>query len=275
LAFVSTAAATPRVGELLREWRHRRSLSQLALASDSAVSTRYLSFIETGRARPSREMVTHLAEQLDVPLRERNTLLLAAGYAPMFAQRSLEDPEMGHAREAIERFLAGHEPYPALVVDRHWNILAANTASRVFTGGAAPHLLEPPANAFRIALHPEGMAPRIENFAEWSGALMVRLRRQAAVSGDPEIGALYEELSAYPGVALEPVRDEPGEAEPLVLHRFRLAEAPVSLSLFATVTNFGTADDITLSELAIEAFYPADDASRAALQQLARANSAA
>jgi transcriptional regulator with XRE-family HTH domain len=245
-------------------------LSQLALASDSAVSTRYLSFIETGRARPSREMVTHLAEQLDVPPRERNALLLAAGYAPVLRERSLDDPAMQPVREAITRFVSAHEPYPAVVVDAHWNLLAANAAVRVFTEGLAPMLLQPSPNALRMALHPLGLAPRILNFAEWSGHLMQRLRRQVAVSGDPELQALYEELRGYPGVLVDPpARDAATPSDPVLLHRFTLDRAGDELSLFSTVTTFGTPSDITLAELTIEAFYPADDQTRAALQSLA------
>lgn len=261
---MSTATEAPRVGELLREWRRRRNLSQLSLASESAVSTRYLSFIETGRARPSRQMVTHLAERLEVPLRERNALLLAAGYAPTFTHRSLDDPSMQPVRDAIDRFLDAHEPFPALVVDRRWDMVAANRAVRVFTDGAAEELLQPPANVFRIALHPGGMAPRILNLAEWSGVLMTRLRRQAAVTGDPEIDALYEELRQYPGVELAPP-NKATQADPMLLHHFKLASGEHELSLFSTVTTFGTATDITLAELSIEAFYPADDATRAVL----------
>jgi transcriptional regulator with XRE-family HTH domain len=267
----STANAAPKVGELLREWRRRRNLSQLALAGDAAVSTRYLSFIETGRARPSREMVTHLAEQLDVPLRERNALLLAAGYAPVFAERPLEHASMEPVRGAIDRFLGAHEPYPALVVDRHWNMVAANRAIGVFTDGVAGHLLEPPANVFRIALHPEGMAPRIANLAEWSGAVMSLIRRNAAVTGDPRMRELYEELAGYPGVERTAPAEEGGYVEPMLFHRFRLVGGEHELSLFSTVTTFGTASDITLAELSIEAFYPADERTREALSAYARA----
>ena len=172
---MNAALAGPTVGRLIREWRTRRNLSQMALAGDSAVSTRYLSFIETGRARPSREMVLHLAEQLEVPLRERNRLLLAAGYAPFFSQRSLEDDDMTPVRDALDRLLEAHQPYPAAIVDGHWNLVAANDGIALMTQGVAPELLEPPANVFRIALHPEGMAPRILNFEEWRDRKSTRL----------------------------------------------------------------------------------------------------
>jgi transcriptional regulator with XRE-family HTH domain len=252
-----TTLSGPTVGKLLREWRTRRHLSQMALASDAAVSTRYLSFIETGRARPSREMVLHLAEELQVPLRDRNGLLMAAGYAPFFPQRSLEDEEMAPVREAVDRFLEAHLPYPAAVVDRHWNLVAANEGISRLTKGVAPELLEPPANVFRIALHPQGMAPRILNFAEWSGSIMARVSRQAAVTGDPELQELYDELSQYPGVSIE--RHVDG-SEPVLMHRLRLADQ--DLSFFSTVTTFGTALDVTLAELTLEAFYPADAGTR-------------
>jgi hypothetical protein len=204
---------------------------------------------------------------LDVPPRERNTLLLAAGYAPALAERSFDEPSMKPVREAIARFVLAHEPYPAVVADRHWNLLAANSAVRVFTDGVAPMLLQPPLNALRIALHPRGIAPRIVNFAEWSGHLMQRLRRQAAVSGDPELQALYAELRGYPGVEVDPVRG--AATDPILLQRCILSRDGAELSLFSTVTTFGTPNDITLSELTIEAFYPADERTRAALQSLA------
>jgi transcriptional regulator with XRE-family HTH domain len=251
---MQTTLTEPTVGKLIREWRTRRHLSQMALASDAAVSTRYLSFIETGRARPSREMVLHLAEELQVPLREQNGLLMAAGYAPVFPQRGLEDEEMAPVREALDHFLEAHLPYPAAAADRHWNLVAANEGIDRLTEGVAPQLLEPPANVFRIALHPDGMAPRILNFAEWSGYLISQVRRQAALTGDPQLQELFEELSQYPGVSAERHIDG---SEPVLMHRLRLADE--ELSLFSTVTTFGAATDITLAELTLEAFYPADE----------------
>jgi transcriptional regulator with XRE-family HTH domain len=254
---MQTTIHEPNVGKLIREWRTRRHLSQMALASDAAVSTRYLSFIETGRARPSREMVLHLAEQLQVPLRERNGLLIAAGYAPFFRQRSFADEEMAPVREALDRFLQAHLPYPAAAVDGHWNLVAANEGIRTLTAGVAAELLEPPANAFRIALHPSGMAPRILNFPEWSGSIIARIRRQAALTGDPELEELLEELSQYPGVNVERTIDG---SNPVLMHRLRLADQDISF--ISTVTTFGTATDITLAELTLEAFYPADSKTR-------------
>src|SRR5262249_31897979 len=182
----------PSAGALLREWRQRRNLSQLELALRSAISARHLSFIETGRARPSREMVLPLAGRRAVPLRERNRLLLAAGFAPVFVERSLEESDMTPVREALDRFLAAHEPYPAVVVDRHWNVVAFNRGVAYVNHNVAPELRKPPANALRIALHPDGLAPRISNLADWSGFLLARLRRAIEATGDLELEPPYD-----------------------------------------------------------------------------------
>jgi transcriptional regulator with XRE-family HTH domain len=241
---------------MLRAWRRRRSLSQLELSLNAGVSSRHLSFLETGRARPSREMVLHLAEELEVPSRERNALLLAAGFAPLYTERSLEDSEMDLVRGAIDRFLRAHEPYPALVIDRHHDLLASNDALAVLLDGVSPELLQAPANVLRIALHPEGMAPRTVNLAEWSAHLMLRLRREMLLTGDPSLESLHEELAGYPGVALS----APGgrfEAHEIVLP-VRLRDGDRELAFFSTLSTFGTAVDITLAELSIEAFYPAN-----------------
>jgi transcriptional regulator with XRE-family HTH domain len=260
---MAIATGAPRVGDLLRGWRQRRKLSQLELSLESAVSSRHLSFIETGRSRPSREMVLHLADRLEIPLRERNALLLAAGYAPVYEERPLNGPELAPVRAALDRFLEAHEPYPAIIVDRRWNLIAANTALDHVTADVAPFLLEPPANTLRAAVHPEGMAPHILNFPEWSGHLMHRLRRLAQVSGDAALEALHAELAGYPGVCTEPPSG--GGSGELVLP-LRLRRDGYELSLISTVTTFGTALDITLAELTIEAFYPADEATAAYLR---------
>jgi transcriptional regulator with XRE-family HTH domain len=248
--------ARPPVGELLRAWRRRRSLSQLELALNAEVSSRHVSFLETGRARPSREMVLHLAEHLEVPLRERNGLLLAAGYAPLYGERRLESPEMAPVRQALERFLRAHEPYPAIVVDRHYNLISGNDAVGLLTDGVASDLLEAPANALRVTLHPRGMAPRISNLEEWSGHLLHRLARQASVTGDPGLERLHQELCTYPGVSTEAPRDEISGAE--IVLPLRLRDGDQELAFFGTVSTFGTAVDITMAELSIEAFYPAN-----------------
>ena len=262
---MAVAVRTPNVGQLLREWRARRNVSQLRLASTAAVSARHLSFVETGRARPSRELVLHLAERLDVPLRERNALLLAAGYAPVYAERRLDDAELAPVREALERFLTAHLPYPALVLDRRFDIVLANEALGALTDGVAPWLLEPPANALRATLHPDGLAPRIANLAEWSAHLLHRLRREAAVTGDPALEELHAELVAYPGVCAEPPPADALAAAGILLP-LELAMGGRTLSFLSTVTTFGTAADVTLAELTVEAFYPADAETAAALR---------
>lgn len=231
------------------------------------MSPRHLSFIETGRARPSREMILHLADRLDVPLRERNRLLLAAGYAPAYGERRLDGDEMTVVRGALERFLAAHEPYPAIVVDRHWNLVLANAAVALLTEGVAQDLLEQPANALRATLHPDGMAPRILNFDEWSAQLLHRLRREIEATGDPELQALLAEVLEYPGVRVEPPALEVA-AVAQILVPLDLRYGTSRLSFFGTVTTFGTPADITLAELSVEAFYPADAATGAKLVAL-------
>lgn len=255
---MAVASIPNPVGELLRTWRRRRNLSQLELALNASVSARHLSFLETGRARPSREMVIRLAEELEVPLRERNAILMAAGFAPIYAERTLESAEMAPVREAIDRFLRAHEPYPAVVVDRHHNLVAGNDALDLLLEGVAPELLEPPANGMRIALHPQGMAPRTLNLPEWSSHLLQRVRRQAHITGDAELAALYDELAAYPGVHIEPQAAEVRPADIVLPLRLRDSQGGGELAFFSTLSTFGTAADITLSELAIEAFYPAN-----------------
>jgi transcriptional regulator with XRE-family HTH domain len=245
-------------GTLLREWRGRRSLSQLELSLESRISARHLSFVETGRSQPSRETVARLAEALEVPLRERNALLLAAGYAPVYPERPFGSEELEPIRSALDRFLRAHEPYPALVVDRRHNLLASNDALSALTGGCAPWLFEPPANVVRIALHPEGMASRTENLAEWSAHLLARLRREAAITGDPELEALHAEVAGYPGVVSAPPLDGTPGAELAVA--LRISDGEQSLAFISTIATFGTAVDITLAELSIEAFYPANAA---------------
>ncbi len=252
------------LGTLLRDWRQRRRLSQLDLALEAGVSARHLSFLETGRSKPSRQMVLHLAEELDVPLRERNRLLLAAGYAPAFAERTIDAPEMEPVRRALDLVLGGHEPFPALVVDRWWNLVSANRAVAPLTSGVAPALLEPPANVLRLSLHPDGLAPRIANLGEWRAHLLDRLRREVALTADPALAELLEELTAYPGG--EPFRlhgDGPGIAVPL-----RVRAGTAELSFLSTIATFGTAVDVTLAELSIEAFFPADAATAQALRAL-------
>jgi transcriptional regulator with XRE-family HTH domain len=250
---------TVRVGPLLRDWRQRRRLSQMELALEAGVSTRHLSFVETGRSRPSADMVLHLADQLEVPLRERNDLLLAAGYAPQFGARTLDDPELAPIRDALGHVLAGHEPYPAIAVDRHWNLVASNSALDPLLEGIAPELLVPPANCIRLALHPDGLARRIVNLGEWRGHLLERLAREISLTGDAELAGLREEMLGYRGP--EPT-DTPDGAAIMVQLRLRNPE----LNFFSTVTTFGTAVDVTVSELSVEAFFPADAETAARLR---------
>jgi transcriptional regulator with XRE-family HTH domain len=256
------------IGDLLREWRQRRRLSQLELASEANISTRHLSFLETGRSQPSRDMVLHLSERMDVPLRERNLLLVAAGYAPVFPERPLNDPALAAARKAMDLILAGHEPNPALAIDRHWTLVASNKALTRLMAGVAPALLEPPINVLRLSLHPDGIARRIANFPEWRSHLLARLRHQIDITADPTLMALMDEVSAYPGPGpTRPRRDDPDHAGVIVPLQL-VTEAGV-LSLFGTTTVFGTPVDITLSELALETLYPADAATAEILRRLA------
>jgi transcriptional regulator with XRE-family HTH domain len=244
----------------MRQWRQRRRLSQLDLAIGADVSSRHLSFIETGRSAPSRAMVLRLAAALEVPPREQNQLLVAAGLAPEYTERSLDDPEMAAIREGVERVLNAYEPFPCLAVDRTWNIMRANASTAVLLRGVAAHLLEQP-NALRIALHPDGLAPRIRNLGQWRHHLLERLRREVAVSGDAALSALLNELQDYPGDSED--HDESGAVVvPLEL----ATEDGVVLSLLSTVTTFGTALDLTATELSIEAFLPADAATAEALR---------
>jgi transcriptional regulator with XRE-family HTH domain len=244
---------TQPIGELLRDWRQRRRLSQLDLALDAEISTRHLSFVETGRAQPSRDMILRLAAELEVPLRERNAMLLSAGYAPIFADRPLDDQSLSQARAAIEALLKAHEPFPALAVDRHWHLVTANSGGTALLRGVAPHLLEPPINVLRVSLHPQGAAPWIENLAEWKAHLLHRLRQQFEASADPALLELIEELRGYPAPA--PAAPTPGAlAVPLIVN------GPSGrMSFLSTTLLFGSPLDVTLSELAIEIFLPADE----------------
>ncbi|MBK1782884.1 helix-turn-helix domain-containing protein [Prauserella cavernicola] len=258
-----TARRRP-VGELLREWRDRRRISQLDLSIAAEISTRHLSFVETGRAKPSRDMVVRLGEHLDVPLRERNQLLLAAGFAPVYPESSLDDPDLAIVREAVRRLLAGHEPFPAVVIDRRWNLVEGNAGVALLLAGVDSRLLKSPANVLRVTLHPDGMAPNIVNLGEWRAHLLGRLRREVAATADPELAALLDELRGYPCDDAVPEVEIPGPGDFLVPLRFRHDGA--ELSFFSTVATFGTPLDVTLAELSIESFYPADAATAEVLR---------
>ena len=266
-----TATLTPdtSIGSLLRAWRERRRLSQMSLALEAEISTRHLSFLETGRARPSREMVLRLAEHLRVPLREQNALLLAAGFAPHYPQRPLADEALKSAREMVQRVLDGHAPYPALAIDRYWNLQLANRAVMPLLADVDAGLLESPVNVLRLSLLQRGLAPQIVNFPEWRAHLLARLRHEADLTADPELSALLQELGgaatsrAARSQTVATTAGGPQLAVPLIL------ETPLGrLRFISTTMVFGSAVDVTLSELAIESFFPADQGTAAALSRL-------
>ena len=242
------------VGTHLRQWRQRRRLSQQGLAGEADISARHLSFVETGRAQPSREMILHLAEQLEIPMRERNVLLVAAGYAPLFAERPLSDPALAPARAAIDLILEGQKPYPAFAIDRHWNIVASNRALQQMYIDVDPALLERPVNAMRLSLSPKGVAPRVENLAEWRAHMLSRLTQQVQLTADPGLIALLAEVKSYPAPLARA-----HEPNPMAVP-FKLRIEAGLLNFFTTTMVFGSPVDITLSELAVELFFPADQA---------------
>lgn len=255
------------VGEQLRDWRQRRRMTQMDLAAIAETSTRHVSFIETGRSLPSRAMLMRLVEHLEVPLRERNNLLTAAGLAPMYRESRLDAPALQQALAAVELVLKGHEPNPAVALDRHWNVVAANRAVTPLLAGAAPALLVPPINIVRLSLHPEGMAPRIVNFAQIRAHLLHNVQRQIDLAGDPALRELQQELLGYP------VPPDAGDAHPPTLSdnvalQLKLRSDFGVLSFISTITVFGTPLDITLAELAIESFFPADAHTAEVLRQL-------
>ena len=252
------------VGRLLREWRERRRLTQLDLALRAEVSARHLSFVETGRSRPTSEMILRLAGHLDVPLRERNVLLLSGGYAPTYPASNLADPPMAAVHEAIEHVLAAHEPFPAVVIDGQWELVSANVPVALLTQDCAAALLEPPVNVLRLTLHPEGMAPRVVNLPEWRAHLLDRLERDISATADASLIALRDELAGYP---CPPPASRTDTRAILVPLRMRIRDQ--LLSMFSTTTVFGTPRDITLAELAIESFYPADASTAAFLRAAA------
>ena len=262
----AVAQSPQSIGELLRYWREHRRLSQLELALQAGISSRHLSFVETGRSTPSREMVLLLAQQLDVPLRERNQLLLAAGYAPIYAETALDAPQMAAVRAAVRQVLTGHEPYPAVAVDRGWNAVEANAPFAWIIDGVAPELLVPPVNCMRLSLHPDGLAPRIVNLGEWRAHVLGRLRRQIALSRSAVLAQLLEEVAGYPCEQPEPEVDVPGPGD--VFTPLRIRHKGHELAFFSTVATFGTALDITVAELSIESFFPANAATAAALRNV-------
>ncbi|MYS81519.1 helix-turn-helix domain-containing protein [Streptomyces sp. SID5474] len=255
-----TVTTTPRqtqpIGDLLRQWRKRRLLSQLELATQAEISPRHLSFIENGRSGPSRDIVLRLAEALGLELRERNPLLLAAGYAPVYHETSLEAPHMAAVRAMLRQVLAAHEPFPAVVLDRYWNRVEANEPALLFRIGVSEELLREPVNLLRLSLHPHGLAPLIANLGEWRAHLLSRLRQQVTMTADPDIIKLYDELVGYPCDQPEPKVELPGPGD--IAIPLRLHYDGRILTFFSTMATFGTPLDITVAELAIESFYPAD-----------------
>ena len=263
----SRPASSPSFGEQLRYWRQHRRMSQLHLSVEAEISSRHLSFMETGRAQPSRAMVLRLAEQLEVPLRERNALLVAAGYAPVYRERALADPGLAAAREAVELVLKGHEPYPALAVDRHWQLITANSVVPLLLADIDASLLQPPVNVLRLSLHPNGLAPKIANLMQWRIHLFERLRQQIEATADPVLVRLLEELRAYPVSGRESSETLAGEHLGVAIP-FRFMTPQGVLSFISTTTVFGTPIDVTLSELAVESFFPADAVTAERLRQL-------
>jgi transcriptional regulator with XRE-family HTH domain len=248
---------TRPIGEQLQSWRRRRHLSQLALATEAEVSQRHLSFIESGRAQPSREMVLHLAQALEIPTRARNGLLLAAGYAPLYRERALDDPELAAARQAVALILHGHEPHPALAIDRHWHLVLTNRAVAPLLAGVDAALLVPPVNVLRLSLHPQGLGPRVVNHGAWRAHVIERLTRQIEHSGDAVLAALRDEIRGYP-MPEGAMAAVAGDLSAGIAVPFALRTQHGVLSFLSTTTVFGTAVDISLSELAIESFFPAD-----------------
>jgi transcriptional regulator with XRE-family HTH domain len=260
-SYTGTMNATAPIGDHLRTWRQRRHLSQLDLALEAEISTRHLSFLETGRSRPSREMILRLADHLRIPLREQNVLLNAAGFAARFPERTLDQPDLAAARRTIDLLLKAHEPFPALAVDRHWHLVTANAAIPPLMAGAAAWLLEPPINVVRLSLHPDGIARRILNYVEWKSHMIERLVRQLDVTADPFIADLIAEARDYP--VENEARNQPGRnpsLETSIAIPLQIQSSDAVLSFISTTTVFGTPVDVTLSEIAIETFFPADEA---------------
>jgi transcriptional regulator with XRE-family HTH domain len=266
---MATASASPGVGSHLKVWRERRRLTQLEVALDAGISARHLSFVETGRSKPGREMLLSVAERLAIPYRERNEILLAAGYAPAFPQRPLEDPALSPVRDALDRILSAHEPYPAIAFDRGWNLVAANAGASTMVElvDIDSSLLEEPVNVLRVGLHPRGLAPYIANLTRWRAHFLGRLAQQIAITGDDELSELLEELSGYPGGAGEVVtRREVGSTDVLGPVRVR-APGGGEWSFFGMFATFDTPFEVTTSELAVELLFPADQLTQKAFEK--------
>ena len=265
---MTTALAARGAGALVRDWRQRRRRSQLDLALETGVSTRHLSFVETGRARPSPELLLALADQLEIPLRDRNALLLAAGYAPRYGETGLDDPAMTAVHAALQRMLTLHDPYPAVVIGQNWDVMQANEAAGRLVAALPPALAVPPLNVFRACLHPEGLAAATLNFPEWAGYLLGQLSRLRLLTADPAVAALAGEVARYPNVAAlgDWRAAAPGAGGRAVLVPWRARLRGAELSLFTTLTTFGAPRDVTVAEAAVELFWPADEHSAAVLR---------
>lgn len=262
-----SVTATLPVGDLLRDWRHRRRRSQMDLAHDVGVSPRHLSFVETGRSRPSPEMVLAVARHLEVPLREQNALLLAAGYAPRYGETSIDDEAMSRVRSSLQRMLDAHDPYPGVVIGRQWDVVLANRSALALTAGVPDHLFAPTLNVFRLCLHPDGLAARTRNLAEWAGYLLNQIDRTVRLTGDRRLTEIAEEVRAYPTVAALP--PQATDEDPPLLVPVVIDMDGTDVAMFTTLTTFGTPRDVTLDELAVELFFPADDAADAHLRSAA------
>jgi len=264
---VTPVRSQPEVGPLLREWRERRRVTQLELALDTGISARHLSFVETGRSQPGREMLLRVLEQLKVPFREQNRLLLAAGHAPAYPERSFDDPELAPVRDALDLVLSGHEPYPAVAVDRAWNMVAANSAMLTLTEAVEidPELLEPPINVIRIGLHPRGLGPLFVNLGDWHAHWLSRLEKQLTATGDEQLVALIDEVAGYP-VPEREAASEPSADEMLGPVRVRTPEGG-ELAFFGMFASFDTPFEVTTSELAVELLFPADRATAEKLRE--------
>jgi transcriptional regulator with XRE-family HTH domain len=276
---MDTPAQAASFGQLLRRWRMHRGRSQLQLALQASVSTRHLSWLETGRAQPSRAMALRLAHQLDLPPRERNALLLAAGYAPLYAERPLADPALAPGRASLQRLLDAHEPWPALAVDRHWTLVAANRMVAPLLQGVAPALLAPPLNVLRVSLHPQGLGSAIANLPAWRVHVLARLERQHAATNDAHLLALLQELRALPaasaagagaGADADAATDADARTLPIddPVVPLTLRTPMGRLCFITTITTFGAPHEVALSELAVETLLPADEPTAAALRAL-------
>jgi transcriptional regulator with XRE-family HTH domain len=266
---MATASISAGVGSFLRDWRQRRRMTQLELALSAGISARHLSFVETGRSKPGRDMLLRVAEHLNIPYRERNQILLVAGHAPAFPERPLQDPALAPVRVAIDRILDAHEPFPGIAFDRGWNLVAANAPASMMVEGVDldPSLLEPPVNVLRLGLHPRGIAPYIVNLAHWRAHFLGRLAQQIVVTGDAELKTLMDELAKYPAGEGDGVgAAESGVSEILGPVRVRVP-AGGEWSLFGMFASFDTPFEVTTSELALELLFPADSATQEALEK--------